>query len=175
MIFNSAVFIYFFLVVLAVCYFFTVRKASRNVQNVFLLIVSYIFYGWWDWIFLILIVFVSVSNFYIALLIERKGTIRGRLLFLAVLIDMGILCFFKYYNFFIDNLNVAVKTSAGLLGAENPTLFQDSIFLQIILPVGISFFTFQTLSYVIDVYYRKLEAETNLIDFSLFVCFFPSW
>ncbi|MBF3377937.1 MBOAT family O-acyltransferase [Leptospira borgpetersenii] len=175
MIFNSAVFIYFFIAVLTVCYFFAVRKTPRNIQNVFLLIVSYIFYGWWDWIFLILIISVSVSNFYIALLIEQKESFktRGWLLFLAVLIDMGMLCFFKYYNFFIDNLNVAVKTSAGLFSVENPTLFQDSVFLQIILPVGISFFTFQTLSYVIDVYYRKIKAETNLIDFSLFVCFFP--
>ncbi|EMG02227.1 alginate O-acetyltransferase AlgI domain protein [Leptospira borgpetersenii str. 200701203] len=124
-----------------------------------------------------MIISVSVSNFYIALLIEQKESfkIRGWLLFLAVLIDMGMLCFFKYYNFFIDNLNVAVKTSAGLFSVENPTLFQDSVFLQIILPVGISFFTFQTLSYVIDVYYRKIKAETNLIDFSLFVCFFLNW
>ncbi|TGL79079.1 MBOAT family O-acyltransferase [Leptospira yasudae] len=175
MIFNSAVFIYFFLVVLAVCYFFAARKTSVKLQNVFLLIASYTFYGWWDWIFLILIISVSVSNFYIALLIEQKESpkIRGWLLFLAVIIDMGMLGFFKYYNFFIENLGVAVKTSAGLFGVEDPTLFQDATFLQIILPVGISFFTFQTLSYVIDVYYRKLKADTNLIDFSLFVCFFP--
>ncbi|WP_000577053.1 MBOAT family O-acyltransferase, partial [Leptospira interrogans] len=173
MIFNSAVFIYFFLVVLAVCYFFAVRKTSRTIQNLFLLIASYIFYGWWDWIFLILIVFVSVSNFYIALLMEQKESIRGHLLFLAVVIDMGILGFFKYYNFFIENLSTILKTSAVFLGAQNSTLFRDDIFLQIILPVGISFFTFQTLSYVIDVYFRKLKAETNLMDFCLFVCFFP--
>ncbi|EMG23980.1 alginate O-acetyltransferase AlgI domain protein [Leptospira interrogans serovar Copenhageni str. LT2050] len=139
MIFNSAVFIYFFLVVLAVCYFFAVRKTSRTIQNLFLLIASYIFYGWWDWIFLILIVFVSVSNFYIALLMEQKESIRGHLLFLAVVIDMGILGFFKYYNFFIENLSTILKTSAVFLGAQNSTLFRDDIFLQIILPVGISF------------------------------------
>lgn len=173
MIFNSAVFIYFFLVVLVVCYFFAVRKTSRTIQNLFLLIASYIFYGWWDWIFLILIVFVSVSNFYIALLMEQKESIRGHLLFLAVVIDMGILGFFKYYNFFIENLSTILKTSAVFLGVQNSTLFRDDIFLQIILPVGISFFTFQTLSYVIDVYFRKLKAETNLMDFCLFVCFFP--
>ncbi|EMO73621.1 hypothetical protein LEP1GSC127_3847 [Leptospira kirschneri str. 200801925] len=99
MIFNSAVFIYFFLVVLAFCYIFAVRKTSKTIQNLFLLIASYVFYGWWDWIFLVLIIFVSVSNFYIALLMEQKESIRGRLLFLAIVIDMGMLGFFKYYNF----------------------------------------------------------------------------
>ncbi|MDV6237271.1 MBOAT family O-acyltransferase [Leptospira ellisii] len=175
MIFNSAVFVYFFLIVLAVCYYFALRKTSRGVQNFFLLAASYLFYGWWDWIFLILIIATTVSNFYIALLIEKNGStrLRGWLLFLAVVIDMGMLGFFKYYNFFIDNLKAVVKTSTGLLGVDDPSLFQDATFLQIILPVGISFFTFQTLSYVIDVYFRKLKAEENLVDFSLFVCFFP--
>ncbi|EMO02778.1 alginate O-acetyltransferase AlgI domain protein [Leptospira interrogans serovar Icterohaemorrhagiae str. Verdun HP] len=88
---------------------------------------------------MILIVFVSVSNFYIALLMEQKESIRGHLLFLAVVIDMGILGFFKYYNFFIENLSTILKTSAVFLGAQNSTLFRDDIFLQIILPVGISF------------------------------------
>ncbi|KPA32083.1 Membrane-bound O-acyltransferase family MBOAT [Leptospira interrogans] len=116
MIFNSAVFIYFFLVVLAVCYFFAVRKTSRTIQNLFLLIASYIFYGWWDWIFLILIVFVSVSNFYIALLMEQKESIRGHLLFLAVVIDMGILGFFKYYNFFYRESKYNSENLRGVFG-----------------------------------------------------------
>lgn len=116
MIFNSAVFIYFFLVVLAFCYIFAVRKTSKTIQNLFLLIASYVFYGWWDWIFLVLIIFVSVSNFYIALLMEQKESIRGRLLFLAIVIDMGMLGFFKYYNFFYRESKCDFKNLCCVFG-----------------------------------------------------------
>ncbi len=131
-----------------------------------LLIASYVFYGWWDVRFLSLIMLSTVVDWFVA---RRLGAMpdgprRRRWLWLSLAGNLGMLAFFKYWNFFVDSA-ATMLTSLGL-EPNLPTL-------QIILPVGISFYTFQTLSYVIDVYRRDLEPEPSLIQFALFVSFFP--
>jgi alginate O-acetyltransferase complex protein AlgI len=133
---------------------------------VFLPIVFILFYGWWDWMFLSLIFFSTVVDFSVGqkLKTEDNQTKRNILLWVSIIVNLGFLGFFKYYNFFLDNFITAF------------TLFGTGIkpnTLNIILPVGISFYTFQTLSYTIDVYKRKLKPTKDFIAFSAFVSFFP--
>ncbi|MBT3385891.1 MAG: MBOAT family protein, partial [Prolixibacteraceae bacterium] len=127
---------------------------------------SYLFYGWWDWRFLSLILFSTVVDYTVGrkLRIEENQTKRKILLWTSILVNLGFLGFFKYYNFFLDNF----ITAFSFFGTEI-----KSNSLNIILPVGISFYTFQTLSYTIDVYKRKLEPTRDFIAFSVFVSFFP--
>ncbi len=163
MLFNSFEFAIFFLIVFLL-YFFNYKRL--RVQNLILLVSSYVFYGWWDWRFLSLILISSVSDYIIGLNIEKSEDVvkRKRLLFLSVFINLGILGFFKYYNFFaastVDALNFF-----GL--QSNP------FFIKVILPVGISFYTFQTMSYTIDIYRKQMKATNNLLEFMTFVSFFP--
>lgn len=135
-------------------------------QNLFLVIASYIFYGWWDWRFLTLIFASSIIDFYVAMGIHRsRDPVRRRLLLVTTLVvNLGLLAVFKYYNFFADQLNAAWSFFGG-----NPSLAS----LNLILPVGISFYTFQTLSYSIDVYRGRLTPTKNLITFLGYVSFFP--
>lgn len=162
MLFNSFEFIIFFPIVF--CIYWLLKKSSF--QNAFLLIASYVFYGWWDWRFLILIAFSSSLDFLLAKKISTAKPTRNKkyLLALSIIANIGILGIFKYYNFFIDSFSQVISQ----LGMT-PHLST----LNIILPVGISFYTFQTLSYTIDVYKKKLPAVSNPITFFTFVSFFP--
>jgi D-alanyl-lipoteichoic acid acyltransferase DltB (MBOAT superfamily) len=143
-----------------------VAKNNLKSQNFLIVVASYIFYGWWDWRFLSLIVFSTVIDYLVGrrLSTEFNQTKRKILLWTSIIVNLGFLGFFKYYNFFLDNF----QTAFSFFGQEI-----SSNSLNIVLPVGISFYTFQTLSYSIDVYRRKLEPTKNFIAFSAFVCFFP--
>lgn len=164
MLFNSIEFA-FFLPIVFVIYWFVTNKELR-IQNLLLLFASYLFYGWWDWRFLSLLLFSTVVDFTIAIYLEKttKISVRKLLLYLSLAVNLGFLGFFKYFNFFAESFANAFT----LLGTSiSPTR------LNIILPVGISFYTFQTLSYTIDVYRRKLKPTRNFIAFGTFVSFFP--
>ena len=133
----------------------------------YLLVVgSYIFYGWWDWRFLFLIFFSSITDYIIGkcLQITEKEKYRKTLLWISIVTNIGFLGFFKYYNFFVDSFVTAFSFFGKAISVNS---------LDIILPVGISFYTFQTLSYTIDVYKRKLEPAKDIISFLAFVSFFP--
>jgi D-alanyl-lipoteichoic acid acyltransferase DltB (MBOAT superfamily) len=148
-----------------VLYWF-VTNNNLKAQNFLIVASSYLFYGWWDWRFLSLILFSTVVDYTIGrkLKTEHKQTKRKALLWASILVNLGFLGFFKYYNFFLDNFITAFSFFGSEIQANS---------LNIILPVGISFYTFQTLSYTIDVYKRKLEPTTDFIAFSAFVSFFP--
>lgn len=139
---------------------------NLKLQNIILLVASYVFYGWWDYRFLTLIIFSSVVDYSVGLGLEfyKKVYIRRSLLMISLLVNLGMLAVFKYYNFFI----LSFATAANTVGWEiNPDR------LNIILPVGISFYTFQTLSYSIDVYRKKINHSNDPIAFFAFVGFFP--
>lgn len=164
MLFNSIDFA-IFLPIVFIIYWFVCNK-NLKLQNLFIVLASYLFYGWWDWRFLGLIIFSTLLDFTIGNLLdkEEKASKRKIYLWISIAINLGFLGFFKYYNFFVDSFVDAF------------TLFGQNIevgTLSIILPVGISFYTFQTLSYTIDVYKKQLEPTKDLIAFSAFVCFFP--
>jgi D-alanyl-lipoteichoic acid acyltransferase DltB (MBOAT superfamily) len=131
-----------------------------------LLVASYIFYGWWDWRFLFLILISTSIDFICALKIYETDDIKRRkfFLYLSMIGNLSILGFFKYFNFFASNLQ-------ALLGHCGITI--QLHILHIILPLGICFYTFQAMSYVIDVYRRETEATKNFLDYSLFIAFFP--
>lgn len=164
MLFNSYSFFVFLVLVFA--FYWAIPRKYVTIQNAFLLVVSYVFYGWWDWRFLFLIAFSTVVDYFLALGIENNALKRRRKLLLAisVAVNIGLLGFFKYYNFFIDNFVDAFATIDIQLHKSS---------LNIILPVGISFYTFQTLSYTIDVYREKLRPTKNFINFATYVAFFP--
>jgi len=164
MLFNSIDFA-IFLPIVFILYWFVTNK-NLKLQNLLIVISSYIFYGWWDWRFLSLILFSTLIDYTVGLKLkkEENKTKRYVLLWISIIVNLGFLGFFKYYNFFLDNFISAFS----FFGSEiNPNS------LNIILPVGISFYTFQTLSYTIDVYKRKLEPTRNFIAFAAFVSFFP--
>jgi len=162
MLFNSIEFALFLPIVFL---FYWLLKKSRQSQNILLLVASYVFYGWWDWRFLSLIAFSSVVDYSIGRgLLSNNEKKRKLLLWTSIVVNLGILGVFKYYNFFLDSFIDAFKW----FGME----FSVSR-LNIILPVGISFYTFQTLSYSIDVYRRKMEPSRDIISFFTFVSFFP--
>jgi alginate O-acetyltransferase complex protein AlgI len=161
--FNSVDFALFLPLVFGLYWF--VFKSLRA-QNVLLLISSYLFYGWWDWRFLGLIIFSSLIDYVIGLELEklREDSKRRALLFTSLFVNLGFLAVFKYFNFFLENFAEAFTFFGGHLEVSR---------LNIILPVGISFYTFQTLSYSIDVYRRKIEPTRDVISFLSFVSFFP--
>lgn len=164
MLFNSIDFAVFLPVVFVLYWFITQR--NLKLQNLLIVIVSYVFYGWWDWRFLSLILFSTLVDYTVGVLLlkENNETKRKILLWVSIVINLGFLGFFKYYNFFLDNFVAAFSFFGNPISASG---------LDVILPVGISFYTFQTLSYSIDVYQRKLEPTKDFIVFSAFVCFFP--
>jgi len=163
MIFNSWVFLVFFVIVYTL-YLLTGRNLRR--QNLVLLVASYIFYGFWDWRFLSLLFLSTVIDFFAGRAMAATQDEGRRKLFLAVSMsaNLGMLGFFKYFNFFASSLAALLKA----LGME-----ADFITLEILLPAGISFYTFQTMSYGIDIYRRKLQPTQRFLDFMLFVSFFP--
>ena len=164
MLFNSIDFA-IFLPIVFLFYWFVFGK-NLKLQNLLIAISSYIFYGWWDWRFLSLIFFSTFLDFIIGLsLSNESGNLKRKLLLaLSIIVNLGFLGFFKYYNFFLENF----KNGFTLFGSEI-----QAQSLNIILPVGISFYTFQTLSYTIDVYKRRLEPTRDFISFAAFVSFFP--
>ncbi len=164
MLFNSIDFA-IFLPIVFILYWFVTNK-SLKLQNVLIVAASYLFYGWWDWRFLSLILFSTIVDYAVGrkLRIEENQGKRKFLLWTSILVNLVFLGFFKYYNFFLDNFITAFSFFGTEIKANS---------LNIILPVGISFYTFQTLSYSIDVYKRKLEPTKDFIDFSAFVSFFP--
>jgi len=161
MLFNSWTFIAFILLVLPIYY-----SLKFKAQNPFLLIASYTFYGFWDWRFLILLWLSTIIDFSVARKIQNTSVeaTRKRLLIISLCANLGILGFFKYFNFFIDSATQLLQ-AAGM----NPSFTT----LHIILPVGISFYTFQTMAYTIDVYRKKQTAIDNIIDYAVYVSYFP--
>ena len=164
MLFNSLDFA-IFLPVVFLLYWFT-NGFSLKIQNVLLLLASYLFYGWWDWRFLSLIILSTLIDFLIGrrLGIEGIPSKRKILLWISVIANIGMLGFFKYFDFFIENFTQAFS----LFGLQ-----LDSWTLSILLPVGISFYTFQTMSYTIDVYKKAISPTKDFVAFAAFVSFFP--
>ena len=187
MLFNSINFAIFLPIVFLI-YWFIVYKNVKN-QNIFIVIASYIFYGWWDWRFLFLIIISTIVDYTAGLGLTRQDKTRQDktrqdktrqdktrqdktrqdktrqiILYFSIFVNLTILGFFKYFNFFIDNFIRAFS----LFGMKF-----DVQHLRIILPVGISFYTFQTMSYTIDVYHNKLKPTKDFIAFAAFVSFFP--
>lgn len=163
MIFNSLEFA-FFLPLVFLLYWFVFNR-TQKLQNIFLVAASYVFYGWWDWRFLLLIVFSSCVDYVIGRLMDVSDDWHRKfLLGVSLIVNLGLLGIFKYYNFFIESF----ASSFSFLGHNI-----DSARINVILPVGISFYTFQTLSYSIDVFRRKLEPTKDILAFFAFVSFFP--
>jgi len=160
--FASVIFLLFVPIVFGLHWF----CANRHWQNAILLVASYVFYGWWDWRFCGLILATSLLDYFIAILIERTSvdSTRRALLILSVSTHIGVLAYFKYYNFFTDSLAIALSG----LGVDINTTSRN-----VILPVGISFYTFQSMSYAIDVYRREVRATQSVIEYLTFVSFFP--
>ncbi len=159
--FNSFLFFVFFVITYTVY-----LSCGQKWQNRILLLASYIFYGTWDYRFLFLILFSSLANYLAGHKIKSSDSEKKRTawLWVSVVFNLGILGFFKYYNFFVD----ALADLMHWFGWGNHTFT-----LHIVLPVGISFYTFKTISYVIDIYRNKLSPTESLVDFSLYVAFFP--
>ena len=164
MFFNSFAFA-LFLPIVFLLYWFVFNK-SKSSQNALLIVASYYFYSCWDWRFLFLLVFSTLLDYYTALLIEKSNNERSRKFWfwLSIVLNLGFLGIFKYYNFFASSF-AEFLTGVGLKASP--------ILLNVVLPVGISFYTFHGLSYVIDIYFKRIKAEKNFIDYSLFVCYFP--
>ena len=165
MLFNSVEFL-LFLPIVFVLYWFVFNKKLKY-QNLLILVSSYLFYGWWDYRFLSLILLSTIVDYFIGLSISNQISLKNKriLLWCSVLFNLGVLGFFKYYNFFIDSW-IDLFSSVGYDIKSVWTL-------NIILPVGISFYTFQTMSYTIDIYKENLKPTKDFISFASFVSFFP--
>ena len=180
MLFNSLEFAFFLPIVFLLYWFLTPsgvngpryslfhywhvsEQTALNIQNAFVLVASYVFYGWWDWRFLLLIAFTSFCSWGSGLLIGNAASLNMAKfwMILNIVLNLGILAVFKYYDFFVSDFG-------QLFGIST-----DSLLLRIILPVGISFYTFQALSYSIDVYRQKIEPTKDIIAFFAFISFFP--
>ena len=164
MLFNSLSFAIFLLIVFIFYWFAT--KGNFKLQNILLLISSYFFYACWDWRFMFLLIFSTLLDYFTGIKIHKAINQRKKLfwLWLSIGINLGFLGVFKYYNFFAESF----ADGLSLLGFK-----ANLSSLQVILPVGISFYTFHGLSYVLDLYKNRIKPERNIIDYSLFVSFFP--
>ena len=168
MLFNSFEFLIFLPIVFLLYWFvfdYAMRGCKRQLlwQNLLIVVASYVFYGWWDWRFLILIAITTVLSFLSGIGIEKAPTIRGKkaVMIANVVVNLGILGVYKYYDFFATQF-------AELFGIQS-----DFLLLHLILPVGISFYTFQALSYSIDVYRKQIEPTHDIVAFTAFLSFFP--
>jgi alginate O-acetyltransferase complex protein AlgI len=164
MLFNSIEFA-IFLPVVFLLYWFVVNK-NLKVQNILLLLASYFFYGWWDWRFLFLLLLISFLNYFIGIRIDKNEIDKKKKIWLiaSLIINIGILGVFKYYNFFIDSFIHLIS----LFGYDLP---KSSA--RIVLPLGISFYVFLSLSYIIDIYKKQLNANENVVEVLLTLSFFP--
>ena len=165
MLFNSIEFLIFLPIVF--CIYWLINQRNIRTQNVFLVFASYFFYGWWDWRFLSLIIFSSVVDYLVGIGFGKTDNITKRklLLLTSIAVNIGFLGFFKYFNFFAGSFYEAFTFFGKPI--------DDPVLLNIVLPVGISFYTFQTLSYSIDVYRKKLQPTKDATAFFAFVSFFP--
>ena len=168
MLFNSFEYLIFLPIVFLLYWFvfdYALSKCKRQLlwQNLFVVVASYIFYGWWDWRFLILIAITTLLSFLSGIGIEKAPTQRGKkaVMIANIVVNLGILGIYKYYDFFAMQF-------AELFGIES-----DFLLLHLILPVGISFYTFQALSYSIDVYRRQIQPTHDIVAFTAFLSFFP--
>ena len=168
MLFNSFEFAIFLPIVFLLYWFvfdYALSKCKHQLllQNLFIVVASYIFYGWWDWRFLILIAITTILSFLSGIGIEKAPTQRGKkaVMIINIIVNLGILGVYKYYDFF-------AREFAQLFGIES-----DFLLLHLILPVGISFYTFQALSYSIDVYRKQIEPCHDIVAFTAFLSFFP--
>lgn len=164
MLFNSFSFL-LFLPIVFLLYWLVFNKLK--IQNAFIVVASYVFYGWWEWRFLVLIAITTLCSYLSGIMISRYEDDKPKkkaILIANIILNLGILGIFKYYNFFVGNLQALLHP----LGID-----LDSITLNLILPVGISFYTFQALSYSIDVYRGKIEATRDIVAFFAFISFFP--
>lgn len=164
MLFNSFEFLVF-LPIVFLLYWFVFR--TRKWQNLLVVVASYTFYGWWNWRFLFLIALTSICSFASGWLIEHYEGHRQRQRWVSaanIVLNLGILGVFKYYNFFVENLDALLRSLGWQL---------DWVTINILLPVGISFYTFQALSYTIDVYQKKLPATHDVVEFFAYISFFP--
>ncbi len=164
MFFNSIAFA-IFLPIVFFLYWFVFNK-NKSAQNALLIVASYYFYSCWDWRFLFLLVFSTFLDYYTGIQIEKGKSQKSRKFWfwLSITVNLGFLGVFKYYNFFTSSF-AELLTSAGFKASP--------LLLNVILPVGISFYTFHGLSYVIDIYFKRIKAEYNFVDYSLFVSYFP--
>ena len=164
MLFNSISFLLFLPVVFVI--YWWANKRSLQLQNLLLLVASYFFYACWDWRFLFLLLFSTALDYFTGIKMEeaKNETNKKRWFWLSIIVNIGFLGIFKYYNFFADSF------AEALSGIGIHTNFWT---LKVILPVGISFYTFHGLSYVIDIYKGRIKAEKNIITYSLFVGYFP--
>lgn len=164
MLFNSYSYLIFLPVVFAL--YWLVNKKGLRIQNLILFAAGYFFYAFWDWRFLFLLMFSTALDYFSGIMIHKAENANQKKFWfwLSIVVNLGFLGVFKYYNFFAESLS-ELLSGFGL---------QTNMWtLQVILPVGISFYTFHGLSYVIDVYKGRIVPERNLIDYSLFVCYFP--
>lgn len=164
MLFNSISF-FIFLPIVFILYWFVTNK-NLKLQNALLMVASYFFYACWDWRFLFLLIFSRLLDYFTGIKMSdsKNSKTKKNWFWLSVIINLGFLGVFKYYNFFASSFASAVS---------NLGLHISPWTLKVILPVGISFYTFHGLSYVIDIYKDRIKAERNFIDYSLFVSFFP--
>lgn len=164
MLFNSIDFAIFFPIMYVI--YWSINKTRLNIQNIFIVFSSYFFYACWDYRFLSLIIFSTIIDYISALKIasEKKQNKRKLILYVSVFSNLGILFFFKYFGFFIENFQSVFSFFGAKVNISS---------LNIILPVGVSFYTFQTLSYTIDVYRKNILPTRDFISFSAFVSFFP--
>lgn len=164
MLFNSINFALFLPIVFFI-YWFVANKNYKH-QNILLLVASYFFYACWDYRFMFLLMFSTFLDYFTGLKMFDAKTKNGKKFWfwLSIAVNLGFLGFFKYYNFFAQSFADALS---------NLGLHVDMWMLNVILPVGISFYTFHGLSYVIDIYYNKIKPERNIVDYAVFVSFFP--
>lgn len=163
MLFSSFSFLLFFPLVF-ILYWFVFNK-NKNHQNALLLIASYFFYGFWSWKFILLLIFSTLLDYAYGFGVRSTNQKKAKLfLWLSIINNLGILFIFKYFNFFSDELNEAL----GLLG-----IHANPLILNVVLPVGISFYTFHGMSYIFDIYRRLRKPVHNFLEYSVFVCFFP--
>lgn len=168
MLFNSLEYILFLPIVFLLYWFVfdhTIKNNKQQLlwQNMFIVVVSYIFYGWWDWRFLILIAITTFLSFLSGIGIERFETKQKKkiVMIINIIINLGILGVYKYYDFFVKSFADAFNINS------------EPLLLNLILPVGISFYTFQALSYSIDVYRNHIKPTHNIVEFTAFISFFP--
>ena len=164
MLFNSLGFL-IFLPIVFIIHWLLLKKKHKH-QNLFLLLSSYFFYSCWDYRFLFLLVFSTLLDYFTGIKISKSTSSRKRKIWflISIGVNLGVLFVFKYYNFFLDSFQVLL-TNVG---------FKSNNFtLSLVLPIGISFYTFHGVSYVIDVYKKRINHESNFVDYSLFVSFFP--
>ena len=164
MLFNSLNFGLFLPIVFVLYWFFT--KRNLKLQNALLLFSSYFFYACWDWRFMFLLLFSTLLDYFTGLKMQDSQNQKHRKIWfwLSIIINLGFLGVFKYYNFFAESFAESVSHFGWKV---------SPLMLNIILPVGISFYTFHGLSYVIDIYKNRIQSERNFVDYAVFVSFFP--